>query len=163
MNRRSPPPTANLELTETTLTLPTTRELRAGGNAEEVVAASGSGYARRVLDTTAAGEVGLEVEGAVEEKADEAQLEVTVAPEAGGGGDREDGGGRDQADGEGEGQEGEGMGRGLVLPSFCPSEPFERYAALHHDITGGEAKQRCAGSRSCVGVGVGVGNGLVSG
>lgn len=31
----------------------------------------------------------------------------------------------------------------LLVPSFCPSGPFERYAALHHDIVEGKLEPRC--------------------
>lgn len=43
--------------------------------------------------------------------------------------------------GEGEGEGGSGGGAPLV-PSFCPLEPFERYAALHENILQGKAAQR---------------------
>lgn len=35
-----------------------------------------------------------------------------------------------------------GEGGGVLVPTFCPSAPFERYAALHRKITQGELEPR---------------------
>lgn len=148
------PPTettaATVTLTAATETLasssPTRQLLRSGGGAEEeekkekeeVGAAGGSGYGAghtRILDTAAAAATTEgEVEGAIEEK-DDGGVGLEVDVEGGGEVDRG------------------GVGSFLV-PSFCPSEPFERYAALHRDITQGKAEQRCVvGSRFWVRLG----------
>lgn len=40
-----------------------------------------------------------------------------------------------------------GVGAPLV-PSFCPSEPFERYAAMHRDIMAGKLEPRWVGRKT---------------
>lgn len=37
---------------------------------------------------------------------------------------------------------------GFVVPSFCPSDPFTRYAALHRNIIEGNLEPRCGGTVS---------------